>query len=276
MKAPALRVSAIVTFAFFGTLAAIAFYLARRDWPVAIAGAGLGWLGRMVWSWGWLEFLDEPSPWRALKWELANFRNVISANRRDRWEAMYAGGGYGQLVATAPEPRHYLFAGMIRNRFPDGANILDVGCGFGMLYPLVAGPGFSYVGIDVIDPMIAHCREKLRNGVQAVFKTCGFEEFETADRFDAVVFGEILYYFPPAVAERHFRRALALLRNERSIVLVSMGTKANLRARRIWRLLESLSTPLQSVQMVAPESGSLKTVRVFSVAADSRPKGNQA
>ena len=247
------------------TLAALAaIYLARYGWLGLMVGLVLGWTGHLMWSWGWLEFLNEPSPWRALRWELANFRNVVLGNRRDSWDALYEAGDYGQLVATAPEPRHYLIAGITRNRFPEGFRMLDVGCGPGVMYPLIAGPRVSYVGIDVIDKIIQDCQKRFSGDERCEFKTCGLEEYQAAEKFDVIVMTELLYYLPIESIDGLFHRAQSFLRNDASIIIVSMGGKANVGIRKIWRRLSALSTEAQSISMIDPDSGNIKRLKVYS------------
>lgn len=232
-----------------------------------------GWTGYMMWTWGWLEFLGEPSPWRALRSELANFRNIVLGNRRDSWDSLYEAGDYGLMVATAPEPRHYLIAGIVRNRFPLGFRMLDVGCGPGVLYQSVAGPGVSYVGIDVIGQIAQDCHKRFSGDARCEFLTCGLEEFNPGDKFDVVVMTELLYYLPVESTEPLFRKAQSFLRDRNSIVIISMGGKANVGIRKIWRRLDALAAALQTISFIDPESGNIKTLKVYPAGPS---KGNAA
>ena len=255
--------SKVTTFAFFLIVAAGCAFLIRRDLAAAVAGAAAGWFGHIIWSWGWLEFLDEPSPWRALRAELTNFRNVFFRNRADNWERLYQAGGYHQLVAGAPAPRHHLVAATIRTRFPSGARVLDVGCGTAVQYPLIAAPGVSYLGIDVIEAMIKECRERFASDPSCRFEVADFDRFRTEERFDVIILAEFLYYFPLPAVQPLFRHAQSLLRDAESIVIVTMGAKSNRRLRQIWKLLGSLAAAAESVSLLDPESGSIRTIRVY-------------
>ncbi len=241
-----------------------ATYFAQYSWLALMLGLIVGCTGHLMWTWGWLECLNEPSPWRALRWELANFRNVVLSNRRESWNSLYEQGEYGLMVATAPEPRHYLVAGIVHSRFPSGFRVLDVGFGPGVLYQLIAGPGVSYVGIDVVDQMTRDCRARFSGDTRCEFVTCGFEEYTSTHKFDVVVMTELLYYNPEVEsAEALFRKAQGLLHDANSVVIVSMGGKANLGIRKIWRRLDALSTPLQAISLIDPQSGNIKTLKVY-------------
>lgn len=249
--------------AIFVLAAIAAIYTARYGWLGLMIGLVLGWTGHLMWSWGWLEFLGEPSPWRSLRWELSNLRNVLLGNRRDSWDRLYEAGDYGLMVATAPEPRHYLVNGIVRARFPQGCRILDVGCGPGVLYPSIAGPGVSYVGIDVVDQMIQGCRERFSSDDRCEFHTSGLEEFQPDGKFDVVVMTELLYYLPFESIESVFGKAQSFMRDQNSIVIVSMGGKANLGIRKIWRRLDEISSATLATSFVDPESGNIRTLKVY-------------
>ncbi len=247
----------------FVVAALAAIYLAQYSLLALVVGLVAGCTAHLMWTWGWLEFFNEPSPWRALRWELANFRNIVLGNRRDSWDNLYKAGDYGLMVATAPEPRHYLIAGIVRGRFPEGFRMLDVGCGPGVLYKSIAGPGVSYLGIDVIDQVTQDCRTRFSSDVRCEFLTCGLEEFTPSDKFDVVVMTELLYYLPLESIEPLFRKAQSFLRDANSIVIASMGGKANVGIRKIWRRLDAMADALQTISFVDPESGNIKTLKVY-------------
>lgn len=67
--------------------------------------------------------------------------------------------------------------------------ILDVGCGYGDLYPLLHDhfPGVSYVGIDPVEWVVDKAAEKLEAYPHVELYCGGIEDFTYEHRFDVVV-----------------------------------------------------------------------------------------
>lgn len=208
-----------------------------------------------------LSFLDSPAPATSLRHEVSNAWNLFVASSPTRWNRMYANGEWEFLRSLPQRPRHYVISGIVRDRFPLGADVLDVGCGHAILYPLLKGAVSSYTGLDIAPAVVADCLRDFGEGVDRSFYTGSFADFQPAKRFDVVVLNEVLYYFPLASVEGVFRRAHALLRNSGGVVVVSMGT--NPKASHIWRLLARISTPIQAITTTTLTSGSQWTIRVY-------------
>ncbi len=130
----------------------------------------------------------------------------------DDWNAEYTAGSWDYLEGLPEQSHHLLILGCIM-RSRAGRRVLDVGCGTGTLLEL--GRHFSlseYVGLDSSDVAIARARQRFRSNPAAFpvrFEVADFEQFASADRFDAIVFNESLTYArdPVAVLER-FRSLL--------------------------------------------------------------------
>lgn len=69
---------------------------------------------------------------------------------------------------------------------PDGARILDVGCGFGRHSIALARRGYAVVGIDPSAAMIAAARERDEDDLVA-FAVISAEKFTTIEPFDAAL-----------------------------------------------------------------------------------------
>ena len=87
---------------------------------------------------------------------------------------------------------------------PDGAEILDVGCGPGWLSEWLARCGFHVTGVDISEDMIAIARERLE-GVPSVdaeqppatgeFHVMATDELPFEDRFDAAILYDAMHHF---------------------------------------------------------------------------------
>jgi hypothetical protein len=208
-----------------------------------------------------LSFLDTPAPATSLRHEVSNAWNLFVASSPARWNRMYAEGEWEFLRSVPQRPRHYVISGIVRDRFPLGADVLDVGCGHAILYPLLKGAVSSYTGLDVAPAVIADCLRNFGGSADCSFHTGSFDDFHPAKRFDVVVLNEVLYYFPLASVEQVFRQAHALLRDSDGVVVVSMGT--NPKVSHIWRQLARVSTPIQAISTTTLASGSQWTIRVY-------------
>lgn len=236
--------------------------VAARHAAVDILGGGvLGWVVYRVSSCRAFRFLDEPKPWAVMRHEIKNLRNLIVSNSVESWNEMYRAGEWEFLRSADQRPRHYVIAGILRDRFAQGGAVLDVGCGHGVLGALLGGTGFSYTGIDPAEAAVRECRRTFAGEDSFRFQTVRFEDFRSDDRFDAVVLNEVLYYFPVRATAELLQRAQDLLRDERSVVIVSMGTSP--KVKRIWRRISRLHRPEQTIQVTNLRTRSLWTVRVL-------------
>lgn len=230
--------------------------------PAAVAlGLVLGWLTyRMSFSRA-LQFLDGQEPWTAVQADLRELGAMWVDNRRSYWEAAYKAGCWEFLDSLDQRPRHYVIAGIIRDRFFWHADVLDVGCGQGVLYPLLGTSIASYTGIDLAEVAIARCRSAFAGDSRCAFERAAFEEYRPAKRFDVVVLNEILYFLPLDSVEGAFERCLRLLKNDNSVLVVSLCR--NFKARLVGRRLAQLTRPEQRIRVHNSLTGSYWTVSVY-------------
>lgn len=247
--------AAVVLGAFSGaTLAA-----QRHDWLDISLGLALGGAAYRVAFARDLGFLELAHPWQGISFHLRNLQNLLFANRRSSWEAAYAAGEWDFLRAPEQRPRHYAIAGLLNDRFPDGARVLDVGCGHGPLWT-VCRPGLAaYTGLDLSTEAVEFCRKEFGADARCRFEQGGFEDFRPASRFDAVVLNEVLYYFPLARAEATVAAALDML-DDGGIVIVSMNR--NPKSGFVWSRLESRK-PIQSLSVTNTATGSCWTIKTY-------------
>jgi len=198
-----------------------------------------------------LDFLNRLHPW---SFGFSEFRALFIGNRRNYWEDNYASGNWQYLKSDGEKPRHYAVAGIVHDRFPDGADMLDVGCGYGTLYPLVKPRISSYVGVDFAQAAIDECRVAFKEEARCRFEACAFEAFRTGQKFDVVVLNEILYYFPIEEVEGIFLQARGFLKDARSVLVISMD--CNPKAMWTRHRLSRLAVPAQSQRVTNASSGS--------------------
>lgn len=135
------------------------------------------------------------------------------------WDAQYASGRWAYLGALPELARFSVLAGYLRHFKPGGA-ILDVGCGEGFLARrLHAGDYQRYVGVDLSASAIEKAAQSAPPATSWV--AADAQAYAPAQRFDAIVFNEVVYFFadPPATVAR-YARAL----NDGGVLLLSINT----------------------------------------------------
>lgn len=160
----------------------------------------------------------------------ARWLSVLADRRRQNdgllqsaqtWEAQYAAGRWDYLADLSELARFSVLAGYICHLKP-GAAVLDTGCGQGVLLRRLPRPSYSrYVGIDLSDSAISVAREHANEHSTFVVANC--EEYSPGDRFDVVVFNEVLCCLrdPLRTVERYTRSL-----NPNGLLLVSLCTAA--------------------------------------------------
>jgi SAM-dependent methyltransferase len=125
----------------------------------------------------------------------------------NKWDAEYSSGKWDYMRGQAELIRYSVVAGYL-NLLKPGGTVLDVGCGEGLLARRLAPhPVFDYVGVDISSVAIA--RASQFSNPHTRFLVADVEAYAPAERFDAIVFNEALYYFtqPQCVVE-NLRQAL--------------------------------------------------------------------
>ncbi len=112
-----------------------------------------------------------------------------------------------------------MLAGYLRHFKPGGA-ILDVGCGEGVLAKRLPRSDYRrYVGVDLSAAAIEKAAGL--NATNASWIAADAQTYAPTDRFDAIVFNEVVYFFSnPAATVERYARAL----NDGGILLFSINT----------------------------------------------------
>jgi SAM-dependent methyltransferase len=103
---------------------------------------------------------------------LANEYDAFAWLYANRWGAEYHEQGYAVLQR------------LLLHQLPDGASILDIGCGDGRLTRTMALAGFRVLGIDSSGAMLEYARERCP---EARFEQADARSFEVTEHFDVAV-----------------------------------------------------------------------------------------
>lgn len=167
---------------------------------------------------------------------------------------------YGnKLECDDQKARHYLISGIISD-LPPGASILDVGCGTGTTYDAISHLDINYHGID-ISPQAISIASRTFADTSGSFKVSDFTSLETSSKYDIILFSEVFYYFSLNDLGPAIDRALSLLKNRDSVLLISMSENA--KAAKVWERLESLPKPFQNIALQSDVVGSKWRVKAY-------------
>jgi SAM-dependent methyltransferase len=136
-------------------------------------------------------------PQRGRRWLVARLRRYgfgrAAAPTADVWNSEYEAGRWSSLESLEELSRFSVLVGYAAHLKPGGA-LLDIGCGEGTLWARSAPYGFAkYVGVDISASAIAKATHRFPH--DARFISANAEHYLPDDRYDVVVFNEVIYYF---------------------------------------------------------------------------------
>ncbi len=108
------------------------------------------------------------------------------------WDQEFGSGQWDWLGGLTEMPRNAVIAGYYRSLGASGA-ILDVGCGAGVLQPMLDSVGYErYLGVDLSKTAIEQAQGRVTPTTR--FETANAESFMPPERFDVIIFNETLFY----------------------------------------------------------------------------------
>lgn len=230
----------------------------RHDAVDVAVGAAIGWGAFRAAGSAALNVLASEDLGRSVRFHLANLKGVLRGPSASFWDETYAAGHWAFLDSLPQRSRHYAIAGLLRERFPAGAEVIDVGCGLGTLNRTL-GEGGSYLGLDVSSEAVDRARS-LHKGGKARFLVGDFMDFVPDAPRDAVILNEMLYYLPLERVEEAVLRAARMVRRGGSVVVSMHG---NPKVPLVWKAIDSLGGPVRAMEVRDPSTGSSWTVRLY-------------
>jgi SAM-dependent methyltransferase len=123
------------------------------------------------------------------------------------WEEKYRSGRWEFMRDLYEVPRYASVAALAHRLRPDG-EILDIGCGEGLLQSHLAPLGYRrYVGLDLAEAAIEQAAGRADERTR--FVAADAEAFDPDGTFDVVIFNECVHYFrSPARSVARYQRSL--------------------------------------------------------------------
>ena len=116
--------------------------------------------------------------------------NFEIQNIINRYSERYVQYGYSPKTLGWDKGKQFdRYAALLTDFNLQNKRILDIGCGFGDAIPIIRSmaSSFSYTGIDLVDALTNHARDKYQNDSEVNFITGEFLEHNFTDCFDIVV-----------------------------------------------------------------------------------------
>lgn len=122
----------------------------------------------------------------------ANRASIVLPVKKEAWDREFATGVWDYLDGSPAERARHAVIAMLCRSFGDELAVLDVGCGEATLFDfLTARQQDAYRGIDLSMEAVSIARRKRRNGVLQADAA----KFDPGvQRYDVIVFNEVLYY----------------------------------------------------------------------------------
>ena len=134
--------------------------------------------------------------------------------------------------------------------------VLDLGCGNGRLYEFIREKGAQYCGLDYSDNLVTEARKKY---LEAKFLIGNILDFNTEQKFDAVISVSVLNHFPRELQSEVIQRIKKLLKPGGKLLLINWNLWNIKRNKSVWRL---------------PHLDSFKNVLTTWQTGDKKIKGN--
>jgi 2-polyprenyl-3-methyl-5-hydroxy-6-metoxy-1,4-benzoquinol methylase len=176
------------------------------------------------------------------------------------WEKEYSGTDWDFLFSE-DEKGHYL---AIINQLKSSnatPKVLDIGSGHGALYHYFKTSltgNFKYSGVDISENAIKKANEQF---AEADFKVVNYDFESVNDKFDIVIFNEVLYYFvkPMKMLEKAFTENLL----PGGVIIISMYKDSPGKNQLIWNSIAEKYKTLAE-ETVSSNKGATWTVKTVT------------
>jgi 2-polyprenyl-6-hydroxyphenyl methylase/3-demethylubiquinone-9 3-methyltransferase len=143
------------------------------------------------------------------------FKIKVFRINSDRWDYQYAKGMWDGL--RDQEMERILVAKDMLERYVNGGNVLEIGCGEGIFFNQIPENIYSfYEGIDISKVAI----DKIEPSFKSLFKVADMETYQpNKETYSVIVFNEVLYYSNNPI--NLLRRYLKFL-DDKGIMIIGM------------------------------------------------------
>jgi len=178
---------------------------------------------------------------------------------KDTWEKQYSSGAWDYLESDK-EREHYLVIVDFLKKHIEHGDVLDIGCGTGVLYKYLSSNNALdnkiYHGIDISENAVLTAR---KNYSKIEFNVLDYQSEAINKVFDCIIFNETLYYFKNAGAT--LKKCVHENLHKNGKLIVSMVDYGHHHL--IWEFIDS-NYQILDQKTVTNEDGVSWTIKVLS------------
>lgn len=162
---------------------------------------------------------------------------------QDQWDKEFSSDKWSYLNFNSTEKARHAIIGMYCRHFFSKGRILDVGCGEGTLIDFLnTSQRKKYLGIDLSKVAINIAKKKRR----AKFLCIDASSFSSKEKFDVIIFNEMLYYVNDKVILRKYSR---YLRNNGVFIIFLYRTKKFNYGIECLKRIRKFYIPIESIEI---------------------------
>lgn len=162
-----------------------------------------------------------------------------------QWNKEFASGMWNYLDKSSSERARHEIIGMFCQQYSPKGRILDVGCGEGTLADFLnPAQKRKYLGIDISKEALKIGRQKR----DIHFQLTDAESFHTSQKFDVIIFNEMLYY----VDDKKILEKFSHFLNKGGLTILSVyRMKTERYDQQILKHAKVLLDPMNAVEVIA-------------------------
>lgn len=174
---------------------------------------------------------------------------------KTQWEKEFASGRWDYLDSTPAERARSAVIGMYCQYFFPTGKILDVGCGLGTTTDFLNQvQKEKYLGLDISEEAM---KKMQKNEVE--FLNADFNNFKSKDKYDVIIFNEVLYYLDEVKA---LEKAKNLLSKNGKIIVSLYQMKNKQYDQKIWKIVKKLLKSVEAIEISGKVKKQLVTWRI--------------
>ena len=179
-----------------------------------------------------------------------------------KWENQYEEGRWKRLDNIDELARYNIITGYydyyLSEGFLDNRNLLDVGCGHGILQKKLNRIGYSsYTGLDISEKAIIKASENSDKSTS--FFQQDLESYNTTKKFDFIIFNEVLVYVKsPSSIIRRYTNYLS----KNGIIIISEYCDKTMDKEHSWNVIDEAFSPNDAIKLIH-ESGKSWIVKSY-------------
>lgn len=178
---------------------------------------------------------------------------------KEIWEKQFDAGHWNYLGDIKQLARYSILVGFVDYFFSENCNILDLGCGNGVLLKRLKNIKFSsYTGVDLASKAIEEAARIVDERSNFICES--IEDFQPNKKYDIIIFNESLYYLDDPI-KTLFKFNNYLSSNGK--IIISMWDSKE-RNNKLWKLIEKKFNVIDEIHLQKTKTKSAWIIKIIS------------